>query len=60
MDDLPTLDDIKRRFPHWHAWHGIAGLVYAARRMTSPPAVKRAEDTQGLITQIRQWEAEHK
>jgi len=65
MNDLPrhstdpTLDDIKREFPRWHAWKGISGLVYARRLKTSPPPVVRAEDPTDLRDQIRGWEHNH-
>lgn len=55
----PTLDDVKARWPRWHTWTGVCGLVYASRRMTSPPAVVRGEDPQDLLDQIQGWEGTH-
>lgn len=52
----PTLEDVQREWPRWHAWKGISGLVYASRSLTSPPAVVRAEDATDLRDQIRGWE----
>ena len=49
----PTLEDVQREFPRWHAWRGIAGLVYARKMLSSPPAVVRAEDPAGLREAIR-------
>jgi hypothetical protein len=48
----PTLDDVRALFPHWEVWTGIAGLVYARRRLSSPPMVARGEDPRDLIDQI--------
>ena len=28
---------LRGQFPGWEAWHGVSGLLYARRRMTSPP-----------------------
>lgn len=55
----PALDDIEREFPRWHCWEGISGLLYASRRLTSPPAVVRGEDAVDLRDQIRGWEGRH-
>jgi len=55
----PALDDVEREFPRWHCWRGVSGLVYASRRLTSPPAVVRAEDPVDLRDQIRGWEGNH-
>lgn len=52
----PTLEDVEQTWPRWHTWTGICGLVYASRRMTSPPAVVRGEDAQDLLDQVRAWE----
>jgi hypothetical protein len=63
MNDHPTgsrapdkLAALRGRFPHWEAWLGISGLLYARRRKSSPPVVFRAETAAGLETQIRQYE----
>jgi len=53
------LADVEREFPRWHCWQGISGLFYASRRLTSPPAVVRAEDPVDLRDQIRGWEGNH-
>ena len=55
----PSLEDVAREFPRWHTWKGICGLLYASRRLTSPPAVMRAEDPQDLRDQIVGWEGKH-
>lgn len=41
-----------QQFPHWHAWRGIAGLLYARRPMTSPPKVVRAISAEKLRDKI--------
>ena len=55
----PALAEIEREFPRWHTWKGIAGLLYASRRKTSPPAVLRDENTTELRAQIKSWEETH-
>ena len=40
-------------FPQWHAWKGVAGLVYARWRNSSPPVVVRGEDAVDLRDEIR-------
>lgn len=55
----PTLEDVEAKWPRWHCWKGISGLVYASRNMTSPPAVVRAEDAQDLMDEINRWEGTH-
>jgi hypothetical protein len=40
-------------FPQWHAWMGVAGLVYARWRNSSPPVVVRGEDAVDLRDEIR-------
>ena len=60
-EDLdPALADIERDFSRWHAWRGVSGLLYASRRMTSPPVVLRDENTTELRAQIRSWEDTHR
>ena len=59
-DAEPTLADVEREWPRWHTWKGIAGLVYAQRNKTSPPAVLRGEDPLDLRDQIRGWEGNHR
>jgi hypothetical protein len=52
---------IERDYPAWHTWLGVpAGLLYARRLRTSPPAVVRSFTVAGLRSQIRQWEAKHR
>ena len=55
----PTLEDVEREWPRWHTWKGISGLVYASRRLTSPPAVVRGEDPMDLRDLIQMWEGNH-
>jgi hypothetical protein len=54
----PTLDDVARECPRWHCWQGIAGLLYASLRGSSPPIVVRGEDPMDLRDQIRRAEAD--
>jgi hypothetical protein len=58
QDLEPTLADVELSWPRWHTWKGVSGLVYASRRLTSPPAVVRAEDPRDLLDQIRSWEGQ--
>jgi len=44
------------KFPGWECWTGIAGLLYARRRRSSPPVVLRDVTGEGLTRQIRAWE----
>ena len=60
MDNPPTLAEVAKRYPHWHRWDGISGLIYARRKLSSPPAVVRATSEQELADKITQWEKEHK
>ena len=59
----PDLDlsreELERQFPRWHMWQGIAGLWYASRRGSRPPAVVRGEDLVGLRDEIRRWTGTH-
>lgn len=55
----PTLEDVAREFRRWDVWVGIAGLHYARRHKTSPPAVVRGEDPTDLRDQIQGWEGTH-
>jgi hypothetical protein len=36
------------KWPHWHAWIGVGGRVYARRPRSSPPKVVRAKTLAGL------------
>ena len=42
-------------FPCWHAWTGLAGLLYARLPRSSPPVVVRATDAVGVAAAIRAW-----
>ena len=45
------------KFPRWEAWRGvIAGMLYARRRMSSPPVVFRGYTATSLAEQIREYE----
>jgi hypothetical protein len=50
------LQDVAAIWPRWHTWAGVAGLLYASRDKTSPPAVLRAHTAAVLAARIRQWE----
>lgn len=64
MDDLPrypngsaaepTLDEVAAEFgPGWECWHGISGLYYGRKLLSSPPVVLSAEDPTALRDEIR-------
>ena len=44
------------RYPAWEAWLGISGILYARRRMTSPPAVFRGATPEAVAKQITEYE----
>ena len=44
-------------FPCWHAWAGVAGLLYVRRPKSSPPVVFRGYTAETLAGQIREYEA---
>lgn len=49
-----ALAPLRGRLPrHWEAWTGVGGLLYARRRMVSPPIVVRAYDADELIQKAR-------
>jgi hypothetical protein len=50
------LTALRGQFPRWEAWVGVSGILYARRRLTSPPAVLRDVTGEGLARQIREWE----
>jgi hypothetical protein len=50
------LAPLRGKFPYWEAWVGISGLLYARRRMTSPPVVFRAATAEELAAKIREYE----
>lgn len=54
-----ALSDVEKACPRWQCWVGVAGLLYARRPLTSPPAVIRSENAQDLLGQIRDWEDSH-
>jgi hypothetical protein len=45
------------QFPRWEAWTGVSGILYARRRLCSPPVVLRDVTAKGLARKIREWEA---
>jgi hypothetical protein len=45
-----------REFPYWQVWRGVAGLLYARRRRSTPPRVVRGQDAAELREQIRRAE----
>jgi hypothetical protein len=47
-----ALGTIRARFPDWHPWLGVTGLLYARRPRSSPPKVVRASDTAALAAAI--------
>jgi hypothetical protein len=51
------LTALRGQFPGWEAWRGISGLLYARRRMSSPPVVFRGYTAKSLAEQIREHEA---
>lgn len=57
--DETTVDDVAREWPRWHVFTGVAGLLYANRAMTSPPALVRGESALDLRDAIRRWEGTH-
>ena len=65
MNDHPSpqpaphdpLAELRGQFPRWHAWRGVAGLMYVRRMKTSPPPVFRGYTAEALAAQIREYEA---
>ncbi len=47
-----ALDAITEDYPHWSTWRGIAGLVYARRRRSTPALVVRSISVAGLRVEI--------
>jgi len=41
----------------WECWVGVGGLLYARRRLTSPPVVFRAATADELAAKVAEWEA---
>lgn len=58
QDEL-TETQLHAEFPRWETWTGIAGLKYARRHQTSPPALVRGEDWTALRDEIQGWEGKH-
>jgi hypothetical protein len=50
------LAPLRGKFPHWEAWVGIGGLLYARRRKSTPPVVFRAATAEELAAKIREYE----
>jgi len=40
-------------FPHWHVWRGVNGLLYAQRRLYSPPLTASAWTPEELAEEVR-------
>lgn len=55
-----TLSLLADDYPRWHCWRGVAGICYAKRCLTSPPALLRAPDAVELRRLIEGWEQDHK
>jgi hypothetical protein len=56
-DRVMKLEDVSAIWPRWQTWRGVvAGLVYARRLKTSPPAVVRAYTPAALAAAI--WQDE--
>lgn len=53
MDSEDREAAIKREFPGWDIWHGVAALCYASRRRAHPPLVVRAHNWTVLAKRIR-------
>lgn len=53
-----ALAAVDRLYPCWHAWLGLAGLVYARRPNSSPPMVVRSASVAGLCQEIESAERE--
>jgi hypothetical protein len=47
------------KFPHWEAWVGVAGLLYARRRKSTPAVVFRAGTAEELAAKITEYETAH-
>ncbi len=47
---------IEHDHPGWHCWRGVTGLLYARRRLSSPPAVCRATTIDGLEHAVTEQE----
>ncbi len=40
----------------WECWTGVGGLLYARRRLSSPPVVFRSTSADDLARQVREHE----
>lgn len=58
-DPPSPLAPLYGKFPHWEAWIGIGGLLYARRRKSSPPIVFRAVTAEELAAKITEYEDAH-
>jgi hypothetical protein len=57
-DASMDLNDVTGIWPRWQTWRGVvAGMVYARRLKTSPPAIVRAHSPAALAAAI--WMHEH-
>jgi len=54
-DDWPGA--LLGQFPGWETWRGVSGVLYVRRRKSSPPVVFRDTTVEGLIRQIREYQA---
>lgn len=52
QDLATTKDSLRREFPGWHFWEGLAGLKYGRTVKASPPRVVRAPTWAGLRAQL--------
>jgi hypothetical protein len=43
---------IKENRDRWRPWWGVSGLLYASRKLTSPPDVVRGKDLAALVAEI--------
>lgn len=54
------LAPLRSKLPRgWEAWTGVGGMLYARRRLTSPPVVFRSASADDLARQVREWEGNH-
>jgi hypothetical protein len=56
QDRASVLATIDREYPCWHAWPGVAGLIYARRPNSSPALVVRSVTLDGLRQKIEEAE----
>jgi hypothetical protein len=58
-DPLAELRALLAGYAGWEAWTGVSGIIYARRRMTSPPAVFRGATAEAVAEQAVAWEKAH-